>query len=262
MSRKLQGKHQRKGKKKPRKESAKFVDADGSPDRKRRRYKPGTLALKEIRKFQKSTELLIRKAPFCRLVREISNEVSPEPFRYTAESLLAIQEATEDFLVHLFEDCNLCAWADQNRVQQLPSPQSSAETVMGCCASADGVMDPSAPQAAGRAPTLLPAGRRQAKDWGAGTGKKLGGDSEQIEGQGLSPRSLRLRALEAAQRRQNCTPGMAPGRAAELQEQQQRSELLGRITEHYSVRGLDMPIGLGAASLEQLRKHFQQIQRS
>ena len=69
----------------------------------KRRYKPGTLALKEIRKFQKSTELLIRKAPFCRLVREISNEVSPEPFRYTAESLLAIQEATEDFLVHLFE---------------------------------------------------------------------------------------------------------------------------------------------------------------
>ena len=42
-------------------------------------------------------------------MREISNEVSPEPFRYTAESLLAIQEATEDFLVHLFEDCNLCA---------------------------------------------------------------------------------------------------------------------------------------------------------
>jgi histone H3/H4 len=71
--------------------------------RKKRRYKPGTLALKEIRKFQKSTELLLRKAPFCRLVREISNEVSPEPFRYTAESLLAIQEATEDFLVHLFE---------------------------------------------------------------------------------------------------------------------------------------------------------------
>mmetsp|Transcript_820 Transcript_820/g.3740 ORF Transcript_820/g.3740 Transcript_820/m.3740 type:complete len:139 (-) Transcript_820:173-589(-) len=130
MSRKLQGKHQRKGKKKPRKESAKFVDADGSPDRKRRRYKPGTLALKEIRKFQKSTELLIRKAPFCRLVREISNEVSPEPFRYTAESLLAIQEATEDFLVHLFEDCNLCA-IHAKRVTIMPKDLQLARRIRG-----------------------------------------------------------------------------------------------------------------------------------
>ena len=80
-----------------------FHPKDAEKPKAKRRYKPGTLALKEIRKFQKSTELLIRKAPFCRLVREISNEVSPEPFRYTAESLLAIQEATEDFLVHLFE---------------------------------------------------------------------------------------------------------------------------------------------------------------
>ena len=65
------------------------------------------MALKEIRRFQKTTDLLIRKMPFARLVREISNELSPEPLRYTAESLLALQEATEDFLVHLFDDCNL-----------------------------------------------------------------------------------------------------------------------------------------------------------
>jgi histone H3/H4 len=130
----------------------------------------------EIRKYQKSTELLIRKLPFARLVggagmaagrlrgawathprpgaprrcppsrrsapraavlarhpqpfsawqaaaaswrarplpaclqcREITNQVAPEPFRWTAEALLALQEATEDFTVHLFEDCNLCA---------------------------------------------------------------------------------------------------------------------------------------------------------
>ncbi|ACO68551.1 histone H3 [Micromonas commoda] len=129
MSRKLQGKHQRKAKK-PRKESSKVIDADGSQDRKRRRYKPGTLALKEIRKFQKSTELLIRKAPFCRLVREISNEVSPEPFRYTAESLLAIQEATEDFLVHLFEDCNLCA-IHAKRVTIMPKDLQLARRIRG-----------------------------------------------------------------------------------------------------------------------------------
>ena len=96
----------------------------------KRRYKPGTLALKEIRKFQKSTELLIRKAPFCRLVREISNEVSPEPFRYTAESLLAIQEATEDFLVHPFEDCNLCA-IHAKRVTIMPKDLQLARRIRG-----------------------------------------------------------------------------------------------------------------------------------
>ena len=106
--------------------------------------------LKEIRKFQRSTELLIRKAPFCRLVeasvcstfavalvdlclqqvREISNEVSPEPFRYTAESLLAIQEATEDFLVHLFEDCNLCA-IHAKRVTIMPKDLQLARRIRG-----------------------------------------------------------------------------------------------------------------------------------
>ena len=57
-----------------------------------RRYRPGTVALREIRKYQKSTELLIRKLPFSRLVREISNLVSPEPFRWTVEALIAVQE--------------------------------------------------------------------------------------------------------------------------------------------------------------------------
>lgn len=73
------------------------------------RYRPGTVALREIRRYQKSTELLIRKLPFSRLVREVSNAVTNEPFRWTAEALLGLQEACEDYLVHLFEDCNLCA---------------------------------------------------------------------------------------------------------------------------------------------------------
>mmetsp|Transcript_3127 Transcript_3127/g.14008 ORF Transcript_3127/g.14008 Transcript_3127/m.14008 type:complete len:80 (+) Transcript_3127:272-511(+) len=69
MARKLHGRQSRKGKK-PRKTLADEADGvnDETTERRRRRYKPGTLALKEIRKFQKSTELLIRKAPFCRLV--------------------------------------------------------------------------------------------------------------------------------------------------------------------------------------------------
>lgn len=60
--------------------------------RKQRRYRPGTVALREILKYQKSTELLIRKLPFSRLCREITNAVAPEPFRWTAEALTALQE--------------------------------------------------------------------------------------------------------------------------------------------------------------------------
>ena len=72
------------------------------------RYRPGTVALREIRRYQKSTELLIRKAPFHRLVREISQDFSNDK-RYKGTSVLALQEAAEAHLVGLFEDTNLCA---------------------------------------------------------------------------------------------------------------------------------------------------------
>ncbi|KAG0286785.1 centromeric DNA-binding histone H3-like protein cse4 [Linnemannia gamsii] len=81
-----------------------------------RRYKPGSLALREIRRYQKSTDLLILKAPFARVVREISadfvSQVSLSDsvvLRWQSAALMALQEATEAFLVHLFEDANLCA---------------------------------------------------------------------------------------------------------------------------------------------------------
>ena len=78
------------------------------------RYRPGTVALREIRRYQKSTDLLIRKLPFQRLVRDhaqdIGNVVDPnETFRFTKSSILALQEATEAFVVELFEDANLAA---------------------------------------------------------------------------------------------------------------------------------------------------------
>jgi histone H3 len=53
----------------------------------------------EIKKLQRSTELLIRVLPFQRLVRELATNYTTEPFRFTAESLMALQEAAEDFLV-------------------------------------------------------------------------------------------------------------------------------------------------------------------
>mmetsp|Transcript_20041 Transcript_20041/g.40856 ORF Transcript_20041/g.40856 Transcript_20041/m.40856 type:complete len:150 (+) Transcript_20041:45-494(+) len=81
--------------------------------RKPHRFRPGTVALREIRKYQRSTELLIRKLPFARLVREITQTYNSTPAdgekRWQAEALLALQEAAEYYMVHLFEDSNLCA---------------------------------------------------------------------------------------------------------------------------------------------------------
>jgi histone H3 len=72
------------------------------------RFKPGTVALREIRKYQKSTDLLIRKLPFQRLVREIAQDFKTD-LRFQAAAVAALQEASESYLVSLFEDTNLCA---------------------------------------------------------------------------------------------------------------------------------------------------------
>ena len=72
------------------------------------RFRPGTVALREIRRYQKSTELLIRKLPFQRLVREIAQEFKTD-LRFQSSAIAALQEASEAYLVGLFEDTNLCA---------------------------------------------------------------------------------------------------------------------------------------------------------
>ena len=77
--------------------------------KKARRFKPGTVALRQILSFQKSTDLLIRRLPFQRLVREIANERRKESFRFQSAAILALQEACEAYLIGLFEDTNLCA---------------------------------------------------------------------------------------------------------------------------------------------------------
>ncbi|XP_048141099.1 histone H3-like centromeric protein HTR12 [Rhodamnia argentea] len=79
-----------------------------SGQKKKRRFRSGTVALREIRHFQKTWTLLIPAAPFIRTVREISGTLAPNITRWTAEALVALQEAAEDFLVHLFEDATLC----------------------------------------------------------------------------------------------------------------------------------------------------------
>ena len=75
--------------------------------RKPRRYRPGTVALREIRRYQMSTELLVRKIPFQRLVREVVTSLFPnENYRFQSTALLALQEAAEDYLVRMFTQVN------------------------------------------------------------------------------------------------------------------------------------------------------------
>ena len=93
------------------------------------RYRPGTVCIREIRKYQKSTELLIRKLPFQRLVREISDTFRPN-FRFQSLALLAIQEACEAYLVGLFEDSNLCA-IHAKRVTLMPRDVQLARRIRG-----------------------------------------------------------------------------------------------------------------------------------
>merc|ERR1712064_39917 len=71
------------------------------------RYRPGTVALREIRRYQKSTELLLRKLPFQRLVREIAQDFKTD-LRFQSSAVMALQEASEAYLVGLMEDTNLC----------------------------------------------------------------------------------------------------------------------------------------------------------
>ncbi len=72
------------------------------------RYRPGTGALRKIRNYQKSTKLLIRKAPFKCLVHKIAINFKLD-LRMQSTAVLSFQEASEAYLICLFEDTNLCA---------------------------------------------------------------------------------------------------------------------------------------------------------
>lgn len=104
--------------------------AEGKPlPAKKHRYRPGTVALREIRRYQKSTELLIRKLPFQRLVREIAVEFKTG-LRFQGSAILALQEASEAYLVGMFEDTNLCA-IHAKRVTIMPKDIQLARRIRG-----------------------------------------------------------------------------------------------------------------------------------
>ena len=93
------------------------------------RFRPGTRAMREIRKYQKTTELLLRKQPFQRLVREIAADFKSD-LRFQGTALAALQEASESYLVALFEDTNLCA-VHAKRVTIMPRDVQLARRIRG-----------------------------------------------------------------------------------------------------------------------------------
>jgi histone H3 len=95
----------------------------------KRHWRPGTVALREIRKYQKSTELLIQKAPFQRCVKEVALAIN-QGLRFETRAVAALQEAAEAYLVTLFEDTNLCA-IHANRVTIMVKDMQLAQRIRG-----------------------------------------------------------------------------------------------------------------------------------
>ena len=93
------------------------------------RYRAGTAALMDIRHFQKTSSLLIRKLPFQRLVREIAQDYKTD-LRFQSAAILCLQEAAEAYLVRLFDDANLCA-IHARRVTIMPKDIQLARRIRG-----------------------------------------------------------------------------------------------------------------------------------
>lgn len=109
------------------KKSTKSSNSSGV--KKTHRFRPGTVALREIRRYQKGTELLLRKAPFQRLVREVA-AAHKDGLRFQASAVAAIQEATESYVVSLLSDTNLCA-LHARRVTIMPRDVHLARRLRG-----------------------------------------------------------------------------------------------------------------------------------
>jgi len=107
------------GGKAPRKQLATKAARKSAPStggvKKPHRYRPGTVALREIRRYQKSTELLIRKLPFQRLVREIAQDFKTD-LRFQSAAIGALQVHTR--LCEMFEEM----WGEFVVVENFPKP--------------------------------------------------------------------------------------------------------------------------------------------
>ncbi len=93
------------------------------------RFRPGTVAIREIKRYQKSTELLIKRLPFQRLVRDIATLFKSD-LRFQSSAVLALQEAAESYMIGLFQDTNLCA-IHAKRVTIMPKDMQLARRIRG-----------------------------------------------------------------------------------------------------------------------------------
>jgi len=121
------------GGKAPRKQLASQAARMSAPSsstlKKTHRFRPGTVALREIRRYQKNTDLLLKKAPFQRLVREVAQDYKAD-LRFQTSAVMALQEASEAYLVGVFEDTNLCA-IHARRVTIMPKDMQLARRIRG-----------------------------------------------------------------------------------------------------------------------------------
>ena len=109
--------------------SGTVAGANTDAAKKPHRYRPGTVALREIRRYQKSNGLLMQTGPFERLVREVAQEFKSE-LRFQPSAIKAMQHAAESQLVSLFGDANLCA-IHAKRVTVEPKDMQIARRIRG-----------------------------------------------------------------------------------------------------------------------------------
>ena len=114
-------------KKKTLQASKKRTNASTGGIKKPMRYKPGTVALREIRWYQKSTELLCRKLLVSRVIRKIAQDFRSDLCFQTA-AIAALHKAMESYLVGLFDDTNLCA-IHAKRVTIMPKDMQLARRI-------------------------------------------------------------------------------------------------------------------------------------
>merc|ERR1712032_265166 len=101
----------------------------GMKEKRKFRYRPGTVVLREVKKYQKSVNNLLPRASFQRLVRNIVSDMDHD-LRFQSAALYALQEATEAYIVGVFEDTNLCA-IHANRKTILKKDMELARRIRG-----------------------------------------------------------------------------------------------------------------------------------
>ena len=99
------------------------------PSKRRFRSRPGVVALREIKRLQRSTDLLVPRLPFQRVVKEIAGKINSD-LRFSAQGLLALQESAESFMTGLFEDSYMCT-VHAKRVTLMPKDVQLARRIRG-----------------------------------------------------------------------------------------------------------------------------------